>query len=398
MGTGATGIMGPSGPTGPFGPTGPPGPIGPVGPFGPTGPPGPAGPSGGETGATGASGPAGATGPAGPTGITGPTGPTGPTGLPGPTGPAGPPGASGDVAASCNDENECLTNNGGCQQRCYDLYNSWHCGCEEGYRLVNAQETCTASAGRRKRSVSDCADLVADIVFIVDSSGSIRDNNPSDGSYDNWALQLNFISDFVADFTLGSGSTGVQFGLVRYSYQGENIFYLNDFSDLSAMQTAITNMGYIGSYTNTSGGIRVAHTQQFVAERGDRSNVQNIAIILTDGTPNLDLDRTVSDADALAAANTQVYVVGITSAITEDLARDMSSGAETLNENYFLANDFTDLSSIKTSIMDSTAFCPSAGGSGRTTTTDISGDEWCFLQKRRELFVSVPSTSVTSSH
>merc|ERR1712038_804056 len=139
-----------------------------------------------------------------------------------------------------------------------------------------------------------------------------------------------------------------------------------------------TNMGYIGSYTNTSGGIRVAHTQQFVAERGDRSSAQNIAIILTDGTPNLDLDRTVSDADALAAANTQVYVIGITSAITEDLARDMSSGAETLNENYFLANDFTDLSSIKTSIMDSTAFCPSAGDSGRTTTTDISGDEWCF--------------------
>ena len=67
----------------------------------------------------------------------------------------------------------------------------------------------SVSVSRRKRSVS-CTDLVADIVFIVDSSGSIRDNNPADGSYDNWELALNFISDFVADFNLGSGSTGTQ--------------------------------------------------------------------------------------------------------------------------------------------------------------------------------------------
>ena len=33
-----------------------------------------------------------------------------------------------------------------------------------------------------------------DLCIIVDSSGSIRDNNPSDYSYDNWALVLQFVS------------------------------------------------------------------------------------------------------------------------------------------------------------------------------------------------------------
>ena len=37
-------------------------------------------------------------------------------------------------------------------------------------------------------------DLV-DLCIVVDSSGSIRDNNPSDGSYDNWKLTLEFVQE-----------------------------------------------------------------------------------------------------------------------------------------------------------------------------------------------------------
>ena len=36
-----------------------------------------------------------------------------------------------------------------------------------------------------------------DIVIIVDNSGSIRDNNPKDGSHDNWKLVLNFVTGTV---------------------------------------------------------------------------------------------------------------------------------------------------------------------------------------------------------
>merc|ERR1712038_1144374 len=161
------------------------------------------------------------------------------------------------------------------------------------------------------------------------------------------------VADIVADFNLGSGSTGTQFGLVRYSVVGENIFYMNDFYDLPSMQSAILNMGYVGSYTNTSGGIRTANFEQFIASRGDRAGVQNIAIILTDGVPNLDVDLTIPDAEALAAAGTTVYAVGITNAIDQDLLKSLSSQPQVLNQNYFMATDFTALSSIETAIQDS---------------------------------------------
>ena len=37
-------------------------------------------------------------------------------------------------------------------------------------------------------------DLV-DLCIVIDSSGSISDNNPSDGSYDNWKLTLEFVQE-----------------------------------------------------------------------------------------------------------------------------------------------------------------------------------------------------------
>merc|ERR1712038_1272728 len=240
---------------GPAGSNGLPGPSGPFGPTGLTGPAGPPGPAG--VGATGSPGPSGPTGPFGPTGPTGMPGPTGPMGPAGPSGPAGPPGPAGSgTSDSCNEENECLVDNGGCQQRCYDLYNSWHCGCESGYTLVNTHETCSGE------TVSNtCGSQVADVVFVVDSSGSIRDNNPADGSYDNWNKILEFVADIIDQLNIATD--GVHVGLVVYSQTARHEFTLNFSTDKTALRTQVLNTAYMGSYTNTSGGIRAMHLEQF---------------------------------------------------------------------------------------------------------------------------------------
>ena len=43
----------------------------------------------------------------------------------------------------------------------------------------------------------DCA--LIDLCVVIDSSGSIRDNNPPDGSYDNWELLLEFVEQVIHD-------------------------------------------------------------------------------------------------------------------------------------------------------------------------------------------------------
>ncbi len=93
----------------------------------------------GNPGSAGSPGPRGTPGFQGPPGMMGPPGSPGQGGMgpPGPRGPTGPPGAPGGGGSVGN--NECLNGNGGCSQLCVDTYDTYYCGCYEGYRLVNNQ-------------------------------------------------------------------------------------------------------------------------------------------------------------------------------------------------------------------------------------------------------------------
>ena len=60
---------------------------------------------------------------------------------------------------------------------------------------------------------------------MVDSSGSIRDSNPTDGSYDNYDLVKDFIKLMVDQLNIGAFDTRV--GLTYFSNTGRNHFFLN---------------------------------------------------------------------------------------------------------------------------------------------------------------------------
>ena len=134
-----------------------------------------------------------------------------------------------------------------------------------------------------------CSEVVLDIVFVVDSSGSIRDTNPADGAYDNWTLLLDFIVNLLSK--LNVGQLGTHVGLVLYSNRANNEFFLNTYSGEEDVKRAVRRSAYIGGYTNTSGGLRAMMHDQFTFTHGDRPNVPNVAIVITDGHSNLDSAR-----------------------------------------------------------------------------------------------------------
>ena len=74
-----------------------------------------------------------------------------------------------------------------------------------------------------------CTGNVADIVFVIDSSGSIRDMNPADQSFDNFNLMLAFLNNVVD--LLNIGQNGVHVGMVSFSMQAKHEFFLGDYNN-----------------------------------------------------------------------------------------------------------------------------------------------------------------------
>ncbi len=189
---------------------------------------------------------------------------------------------------------------------------------------------------------------------MIDSSGSIRDNNPSDGSYDNYELQLQFLIALVNAFTIGPDATRV--GAVLFSEQVNLEFTLSTYDTASDISAALLALPYLGQTTNTPQALIQTRTDCFSAANGDRPDVPNLAIIVTDGVPFPDSRRSpaLDDARALKDSGATVISIGITDNIDADFLREMSSPPQIEGQNYFTASDFNALQQIQNTVVEGT--------------------------------------------
>ncbi|XP_052276838.1 collagen alpha-1(XIV) chain-like isoform X2 [Dreissena polymorpha] len=145
-----------------------------------------------------------------------------------------------------------------------------------------------------------CGLKPADIVFVLDSSDS-------EGA-ENFKKQVDFVYNFAAQFSIGVNS--VQFSVVTYSTDVQNIFYFNDhLTRQEVLQAIRNNITYLGQGTNTSGALQQVRENNLQTKHGARPNAQNFVIVITDGRSD-DTNATRSEAHELQKI-AQVLSVGI---------------------------------------------------------------------------------------
>jgi len=94
-------------------------------------------------------------------------------------------------------------------------------------------------------------------------------------------------------------------------------FYLTDFTDLRSLTTAIGNIQYLGGNTNTTGALRLMRTEIFNAANGDRPDVPNVVILITDGIPTREVAGLPDEVLRNKNIGTRIVGVGITNAVSE---------------------------------------------------------------------------------
>ena len=179
-----------------------------------------------------------------------------------------------------------------------------------------------------------------DIVFVVDSSGSIQRSN--------WPLVLEFIKNVVRGFNIGQDN--VRIGV---SIFGNNVypqFQLNTFFNLNDVLNQIDSIPYLDQSTNTPEALRYMRQVMFTAKNGDRAFVPNSAIVITDGVPRIPsnineaLRLTFQEANLARQQGINVFAIGVGPEITQ---RNLNQIANQPSSQYtFKVDQFQQLESI----------------------------------------------------
>ncbi|KAA0718319.1 Collagen alpha-4(VI) chain [Triplophysa tibetana] len=185
-------------------------------------------------------------------------------------------------------------------------------------------------------------EAVADIVFLVDGSSSIR--------LENFQTIREFLSSLVSIFEVAPDK--VRFGLVQYSDTPRTEFLLNAYQNKEDILNYIKNLSYETGGTITGGpltglGLEFLLNHHFVLKAGSRSqdNVPQIAIVITDGNSQ---DEVELHAQKLRERGIKLYAIGIKDA-DETLLRQIAN--RPYDQHVYSVSDFAALQGISQSII-----------------------------------------------
>uniref|UniRef100_A0A3Q1EMG5 Matrilin 3b n=1 Tax=Acanthochromis polyacanthus TaxID=80966 RepID=A0A3Q1EMG5_9TELE len=148
---------------------------------------------------------------------------------------------------------------------------------------------------------SNCRNRPIDLVFIIDSSRSVR---PAE-----FAKAKEFLQDMVDTIDIGSDATRV--GLVNYASTVQIEFLLKKYFDKSSLKQAVARVEPLASGTMTGMAIKTAMEKAFTEEAGARTgfkSIAKVAIIVTDGRPQ---DKVEEVSAAARASGIEIYAVGV---------------------------------------------------------------------------------------
>lgn len=166
-----------------------------------------------------------------------------------------------------------------------------------------------------------CKDLPGDLLFLIDSSGSIY---PED--YDKMKA---FMKSVISTSFIGKNEVHV--GVMQFSTEQRIEFTLSRYFTKGDMLAAIDGMQQMGGGTLTGQAIAEV-SQYFDPARGGRPDLRQRLIVITDGEAQ---DAVKGPAEELRTKGVEVYAIGVLEANTTQLLEISGSQDRVYSERDF---------------------------------------------------------------
>ena len=135
-------------------------------------------------------------------------------------------------------------------------------------------------------SIAGCTGVI-DLAIVLDTSGSVH--------WERFDEKVKpFIKSIINQLEVAQDRTRV--GVITWGDESFLRFPLNKYPAKQDVLQAIDALPFTDGRTNTASALKRLHTEMFIPSAGDRSEVPNHALILTDGQSNVNAINTLPEA------------------------------------------------------------------------------------------------------
>uniref|UniRef100_A0A8C3S0P3 Collagen alpha-1(XIV) chain n=1 Tax=Chelydra serpentina TaxID=8475 RepID=A0A8C3S0P3_CHESE len=193
-----------------------------------------------------------------------------------------------------------------------------------------------------------CKAAKADLVFLVDGSWSIGDDN------------FNKIIGFLYS-TVGAldriGPDGTQVAIAQFSDDPRTEFKLNVYKTKESLLEAIQQIAYKGGNTKTGKAIKHAQEALFTTDSGIRRGIPKVLVVITDGRSQDDVNKVSRE---MQLDGFSIFAIGVADA---DYSELVNIGSKPSERHVFFVDDFDAFKKIEDELITfvcetASATCP----------------------------------------
>uniref|UniRef100_A0A8C4N009 Collagen alpha-1(XIV) chain n=1 Tax=Equus asinus asinus TaxID=83772 RepID=A0A8C4N009_EQUAS len=204
-----------------------------------------------------------------------------------------------------------------------------------------------------------CKAAKADLVFMVDGSWSIGD--------ENFNKIINFLYSTVGALNK-IGADGTQVAIVQFTDDPRTEFKLDAYKNKETLLDAIKHISYKGGNTKTGKAIKHVRDTLFTEESGTRRGIPKVIVVITDGRSQDDVNKISKE---MQSDGYSIFAVGVADA---DYSELVSIGSKPSARHVFFVDDFDAFKKIEDELITfvcetASATCPLVHKDG----TDIAG-------------------------
>ncbi|KAM9723926.1 collagen alpha-1(XIV) chain [Menidia menidia] len=226
-----------------------------------------------------------------------------------------------------------------------------------------------------------CKEAKADLVFLVDGSWSIGD--------DNFLKITRFLYSTMGSLDL-IGPDGTQVAIAQFSDDARTEFQLSSHGNKEALLEAIQKIRYKGGNTKTGRAIKHVKESIFTQEAGARRGVPKVLVVLTDGRSQDDVNKVSKE---MQMDGYIIFAIGFADA---DYGELVNIASKPIDRHVFFVDDLDAVKKIEEELITfvceaATATCPSVLMSGNTMAGFKMMEKFGLVEKE---YSTIPGVSL----